>query len=84
MRYRQKCPSSQIELKLSSFSYSKAGYCQNLSGLTHKICSKILQKARPVTLIKNIFLKNSEGQLFSERLKNSFIRAFLFFKHFYF
>ena len=55
VRYRQKCPTSQIEFKLNSFSDSKAGHCKNLSGLTYKICSKILQKVRPVTLIKNIF-----------------------------
>ena len=54
--YRQKFPSSQIELKLNSFSDSKARHCKNLNGLTNKICSEILQKVRPVTLIKNIFL----------------------------
>ena len=30
LRYRQKCPSSQIELKLNSFSDSKAGHFKNL------------------------------------------------------
>ena len=50
-----------MELKLNSFSYSKAGQCKNLSDLTHKICFKILQKVRPVTSITNIFLKTSEG-----------------------
>ena len=40
------------------------GHCKNLSDLTHKICSQILQKVRPVTSITNIFLKPSEGQLF--------------------
>ena len=55
VRYRQKCPSIQIELKLKGLSYSKAGHCQNLSGLTHKICSKVLQKVRPATSIKIYF-----------------------------
>ena len=44
----------------------------------HKICSEILQKVRSVTLIKNIFLKISEGQLFSERLKDIFLVVYLF------
>ena len=52
---------------------SKVGHCENLSGLTHNICSKVLQKVRSVTLIKNLFLKTSAGQLFSERLKESCI-----------
>ena len=56
-----------MELKLISFSDSKAEHCKNHSGLTHKICSFV-----PVTLIKNIFLKTTEGQLFSERLKDIF------------
>ena len=73
----KKCPSSQIELKLNSFSYSKAGHCKNLSDLTHKICSKILQKVRQ-TSMTNIFLKSSEGQLFPERLKDIFLVAYLF------
>ena len=74
----KKCLSSQIELKLNSFSYSKAGHCKNLSGLTRKICSKIFLKVRPVTLITNIFLKTSEGQLFPERLNDIFLEAHLF------
>ena len=74
----KKCPSSQIDLKLNSFTYVKAGHCKNLSGLTHKICSKVLQKVRPVTSIRNIFLKTSEGQLFPERLKEIFLFAYLF------
>ena len=74
----KKCRSSQIELKLNSFSYSKAGHCKNLSGLTRKICSKILLKVRPVTSITNIFLKTSEGQVFPERLKDIFLEAHLF------
>ena len=78
VHYQQKCPSSQIKLKLSRFRYSKAGHCKNLSDLKHKICSKILQKFRPVTLIKNVFLKTFEGQqLFSERLKDIFSRVFI-------
>ena len=74
----KKCLSSQIQLKLNSFSYSKAGHCKNLSGLTRKICSKILLEVRPVTLITNIFLKTSEGQLFPERLNDIFLEAHLF------
>ena len=47
--------------------------------MTHKICSQILQKVRPVTSITNIFLKPSEGQLFPERLKKDiFLVAHLF------
>ena len=74
----KKCLSSQIELKLNSFSYSKVGHCKNLSGLTRKICSKILLKVRPVTSKTNIFLKTSEGQVFPERLKDIFLEAHLF------
>ena len=74
----KKSPSCQIELKLNSFSYSKAGHCKNLSGLTHKICSKILQKVGPVISITNIFFKTSEGHLFPERLKDIFLVAYLF------
>ena len=44
----------------------------------HKICSKILQKVRPVTAITNIILKISEGQLFPERSKDVFLVAYLF------
>ena len=78
----KKCPSSQIELKLNSFSDSKAGHCKNFSGLTRKICSKTLQKVRPVTLTKNIFLKTSEGQLFSEKLKDKFFVDYSCFQEF--
>ena len=46
--------------------------------MTHQICSKILQKVRPVTSITNIFLKISEGQLFPERLKDILLVAYLF------
>ena len=42
------------------------------------ICSKILQKVRPLASITNIFLKTSEGQLFPERLKDIFLVAYLF------
>ena len=38
----------------------------------------MFQKVRPVTLIKIIFLKTSEGQLISERLKDIFLVAYLF------
>ena len=74
----KKCPRSQIELKLNSSSYGKAGHCKNLSDLTHKICFKILQMVKPVTSITNIFLKTSKGQLFPERLKDIFLVAYLF------
>ena len=63
--------------QIKQFQLHKAGHCKNLSGLTHKICSKLLQKVRPVTFIKNIFLKTFEGQLFSERLKDIFLVAYL-------
>ena len=46
--------------------------------MTHKICCKILQKVRLVTSITNIFLKTSKGQLFSGRLKDIFLVAYLF------
>ena len=46
--------------------------------MTRKICSKILQKVRPVASITNIFLKTSEGKLFPERLKDVFLIAYLF------
>ena len=44
----------------------------------HTICYKTLQNVRPVTLIKKIFLETSQGQLFSERLKDIFLVAYLF------
>ena len=78
VHYRQKCLSSQIEFKLNRFSESNIRHCKNLGGSTHKICSKFLQKVRPATLIKNIFSKTSEGQLFSERLKGIFLVTYLF------
>ena len=78
MKKNKKYPSSQIEHKLNSFSYIKAGHCKNLSGLTHKISSKILQKVRSVTSVANIFLKTPEGKLFPERLKDIFLVAYLF------
>ena len=34
--------------------------------------------SKPVTSIKNIFLKTSEGQLFPERLKDISLAAYLF------
>ena len=74
----EKCPSSQIELDLNSVRHSKTGHCKNLSDLTHKICSKILKKVRPETSWTNIILKTSEGQLFSERLKDIYLVAYLF------
>ena len=64
--------------QLNSFSYIKAGYYKNFSGLAHKIYSKVLQRVRPVTSITNIFLKTSEGKLFHERLKDIFLVAYLF------
>ena len=74
----EKCPSSQIELELNSVSHSKTRHCKNLSDLTHKIYSKILKKVRLVTSWTNIILKTSEGQLFSERLKDIYLVAYLF------
>ena len=72
-------PQQSNRVQLNSFSYSKAAHCKNLSGLTHKICSKILQKVRPVTSITNIFLKTSEGQIFPGRLKDISLFVFILF-----
>ena len=46
--------------------------------MTHKICSKTLQKVRPVISVTNVLLKTSEGELFPERLKDIFLVAYLF------